>query len=444
MQAQGRYDLIARSLDDPRTRRLYGRNDRLLWLLDRGAAALALRDHATAIDLLNQAEDFMDIRHGASAADAAAQWLLNDTAAEYLGEPYESIYVNDLKLLAQLERGALLGGATVEARRAATKANRLRDLYVVYRRAVDREAPPEIRADLDAAAPSVPLGSGRPLVAAGTGGQFIESPLATFLTAVTFMVTGERGHQAVAGRRLLDSIRLQGHLIGPVRAEAFEGLGERAPTDRDLLVVAISGQAPTKHAERFGPIPIYQWPVYYEIPVLRGGSAEAAAARVVLAPAVSEAEPPAADPSTAFTYDLPLVEDMRSVATENHNRQLPAIQARAILRSTAKAAAAFAASQAVTDRGRKQGWTNLAAILGGLALVTLTERADLRCWVLLPGQAHAGLFHMPPGDHWARVEYLGPGGGLLYATPWRMIRETDYAPGEAGARLATIVEHFGR
>ncbi|MBX3359786.1 MAG: hypothetical protein KF745_15325 [Phycisphaeraceae bacterium] len=425
--ANGQWGQALRMLEEPKVEKLYEPNNELLLWLDRGSAALAVGDPRLAINQWEKAEAFMEAHTEPNAGDFIGQWVINDTVTEYIGDPYEAIYVNVFKLAAQLELGVINGGASVEARRAASKANRLRDRYLVFRKAVVSEG--------GASAVSERESSGAPV------GEFVESTLGAYLTAVTFMADGDPANQEVAARRLQESITVQGPVYGPVNAADFDGLGYRRPTPRDMLVVAFSGQGPTKRAESFGPIPIYTWPVYFEIPVVVPGSSEVASARVVIEPSdQAEGEPG----PQARSAPLALVEDMGLVAVENDRRQQPIIYARAFIRSTAKAAAAFAASQAVTQNGQKGGWTTAAAILGGLAFVTVTERADLRCWELLPGKAHVGLLAMHEGVQRVRIEYLAASGGLLYASPWRIIGPGSYAPGENGAGLHTVIEQYWR
>jgi hypothetical protein len=84
----------------------------------------------------------------------------------------------------------------------------------------------------------------------------------------------------------------------------------------------------------------------------------------------------------------------------------------------------------------------IAGILGGLLFVSQTEKADLRCWAFLPGQAHVGLLNLPQGEHTVRIEYLSAGGGVLYSAPPRTVR----AGGAAGNAndLTTVVEQYWR
>lgn len=416
MYASGRFDQAAAVLDDPKTRDIFGAKNDVLWKLDRGSVALALRDDTKTVEVLNDAEDQIELQRRKSLADTVGQWVINDTAARYIAEPYEDMYVNVVKLLAQLDAGHLQGGATVEARRAAGKADLLRDTYLKYEDAVRKKS--------DADLPDAP----RSVVATNKAGQFIESPLATFLTAVTFMKSGDHELQRVAGKRLVESIELERGLVGPVREEDFAGLGELNPESVNVLIVALSGRGPTKYAQRVGPIPLGTFPVYFELPYLRTFASEVAGAHL-------EIDDAPYDPG----QKLKLVEDLSAVATENHKRALPLIYTRTLIRYGVKAGI----STALTELGRahasdsSQGLVQIGGVLAGLAVLGATEKADLRCWVFLPGQARVGLLKLSPGEHRIRVVYESVTGGAVYASEWRTIHATPHG-------LASVVTQYWR
>lgn len=417
MHAAGRYDVAARTLDDQRTQGLYQSKDRLLYLLDRGSVALALDDAGGAMANFEAAESVMERQQGPSTADTIISWTLNDAATTYVGDPYESIYVNVFKLLAQLEYGQIQGGATVEARRAAGKADVLRGRYMAEARKADGERPGNA--------------GGGPFDDRHAG-EFIESPLGIYLTAVTFMKTGDTEHQRVAGRRLVSAVEAAGSLVGPVDPGAFASLGELPAGSANVLVVALSGRGPTKFPQRIGPIPIYTWPVYFELPVLQWQPSEVASVRII-------ATPVSAAGGSEFQTPLSLVENLAMVATENHKRALPLIYTRTLIRSSAKAGASFAITEAIRRNNRNNDAALIAGVLGGLAAVVLTERADLRCWTFLPGQAHVGLINLEPGEWEIRTDYLSASGGVVYQTPARRLTASSNP-----ADLTTLVEHYWR
>lgn len=411
------YAQAAAQLDSPEVKRLYARGSGIIWELDRGAVALALDDHDECIRRLEEAERRVELVRRRTLGDVVGQWVLNDKAAPYVAEPYEDIYINVLKLLAQLEAGRVQGGATVEARRANRKADMLRDTYVRYEDALDREA--------------AKRGGGRAVRAAGAG-DFIESPLGTFLSTVTFMKSGDREFQRVAGKRLLSSIELQSGLpgVGGVNAAAFEGLGEAHPQSANVLVVALSGRGPRKRAEKVGPETLGPVPIYFELPALDTFPSEVRSVRVEVAGGPDEGG------RVESGKELSLVEDLGAVAAENHRRQLPLIRARTLLRLAIKAGATFAATEAargaVSDDN--QQLVQIAGVAAGILLIAATEHADVRCWMFLPGRAHVGLMQLPPGPHRLRVVYSG---ARDHVGEWRTVEVSD-------AGLATIVEQYWR
>lgn len=432
----GDYRRAAAELDAPRTHSLYGDRNELLWLLDRGAVALALGEYERTIELLTRAERIMELHPEASAGDRVAQWLINDTEARYIGEPYEDLYTNVLKLLAHLQAGRIQGAATVDARRMANKANVLRDRYLRARAAVESVGGESFRTAM-AGAPFESVAAGleggrSPRGGLTSGGQFVESPLGLLLTAVTFMKSGEPENQRVAGRRLEEALEAQGALVGPVDPRAWRGIGERSPEEVNVLLVALSGRGPTKEARTIGPIPIFTYPVYFQLPVLVWEPSRARSVRVRV---LDEEGRPV---EGADGSGLSLIEDLSSVAAENHRRYLPLVYARTLLRAAVKGGVSFAVTETIRRRDR-DGWATLGAVVAGMSVLALTERADLRCWVFLPGQAHAGMMRLPPGMYTLRVEYLDAAGRLLHRGEDRRVTV------ESGPdALATVVEHTWR
>ncbi|MCU0688587.1 MAG: hypothetical protein MUE97_02440, partial [Phycisphaerales bacterium] len=379
--AEGRFESALSTLDDPRVRQLYDETDQLLLELDRGALLLYLGRYDEAISELERAEARMDRQREASAADTIAQWLLNDAAATYVGEPYEDVYTNVMKILAQLRQGRVDGGASVEARRIIGKTSWLRDRF----RSASDEAKRETterrgKADLPAA-PSQAIG----LRDATTAGQFIDSPLGTYLAAVTFMQLGEQDAQALAARRLTEAITKQPELIGPVRAEAFASLGQVRREDVNVLLVGLTGRGPVKVPQRFGPLPLGDVPVYFELPVLQTSRSRADRVRVTLTPTG------AGSASGAQQVTLSFVENLGKVAEENHARQMPLIYARTFIRAAAKSVASYAVTQGIrrgqerpgSPRSRSNDEALLSTIIA-LAAIATTERADVRAWAFLP------------------------------------------------------------
>lgn len=415
LHAQGRYDQIAADLDSDDTREDYGSKNAVLWALERGAAALALDDYETAIATLEDAERRIELKREESADDVFAQWAVNDRAVPYIPEPYEDHYVNVLKLLAQLEKGVISGGASVEARRLGAKADLLRDEYLSYREHAD--------SDFNQSGLDDSISQG--LVEANDEGRFVESPLGVYLSAVTFMKNGDSEFQRVAGRRLIQSIELQEGLIGNVNADNFRDLEDMSSDAANVLVVGLSGRGPTRYAEVNGPMLIGTVPVYFELPRLRTHPSEVSG--VVIQVQQGESK------------NLALIEDLSSVATANHERVLPLIHTRSVIRYAIRAGISVAITEVAREAAddSDQELVQVLGALAGLLTLAVTERADLRCWTMLPGQAHVTLLKLPPGEHTIRLSYQSWAGAQMYQTPWRQIKVTPNG-------LTTIVEHYWR
>ena len=419
----GEFSAAAKTLEDPETIAAFGDRNRLLWLLDRGGVALAQNDANATMRTLEDAERRIDAQRALRPSEQAAQWIFNDTVVPYVAPPFEDVYVNVFKMLMQLEQGRVDGGATVEARRMANKTNLLRDQYLREEKALkEKGAPGYSTAERTGAAQRY---------ATPTGGEFIESPLGTFLTAITFMKTGDRELQRVAGKRLLQAMEAQPKLFPDVKQDAFAGLSDLDPGAGNVLMVALTGLGPYLVAERVGPIAVFSFPVYFELPrmMLRGS-------------AVASGHIEVQDSSGTIRDggSVQLVEDLGAVAAENFRRQLPLIYQRTMVRYLVKAGATVGASEVVAQTQHDSSTQMLIRSVGGLiglAVLGATEKADLRSWEFLPAKAFVGLTKLPPGIHRMRVIYLNAAGQPLGESPWR---EVTIPEGPAAGQLATVVQ----
>jgi len=428
LAAGGQYAQAAAVLDNPGTQDLYGDNSKLIWLLDRGSIAFATGDDQQAFACWEEADKIMDLWREQPPGQTVASWLFNDEVTTYIASPYEDIYVNAMKLLVNLRLGRVQGGATVEARRAASKANVLRDRYLKYDSAIAAKEGQRYQQ----AKASLPRDA--MFADATSGGQFVESTLATYLSALTFAKVGDSSSQAVAGRRLEEIISAQGSLIGQVSASDFSAMQTITADQASVLLVAFSGRGPIKVPIRIGPIPIYTYPLYVELPRLQTFNSEVRSVRAV-------AEPVGGSSADGISVSMPLIEDMGRVAAVNFQRELPQIYARSIIRASIKSAASTVLTESVR-RNNRRGDGDLVAIgltLAGLAFVAATERADLRCWAFLPGQAHVQVLNLPQGEWTVRMDYLSGGGGVVYSTRPEQVTVT----GDSSA-LPTIVGVFWR
>lgn len=423
----GDFAAAAKTLDDPDTISTFGDRNKLLWQLDRGGVALANNDAAKTVQTLEEAEKRIEAQRELTPAEQASQWIVNDTVVPYVAQPYEDIYVNVFKMLAQLERGNLDGGATVEARRMANKSNLLRDHYLREVKALkEKSGAGYTQAERSGAAQRF---------ATPTGGEFIESPLGTFLSAITFMKVGDREFQRVAGRRLLQAMETQPKLFPDVNLQAFSNLSDLEPSAGNVLLVALTGCGPYLVAKREGPIAVFSFPVYFELPEMRLRGSATTAVRIE----VQDSSGTIRDGGS-----LQLVENLGSVAAENFRRQFPLIYQRTMARYLVKAGATVGASEVVAQTQNDSSTQWMIRSIGGLiglAVLGATERADLRSWEFLPAKAFVGLLTLSPGSHRVRLVFLDAASQLIAQSPWR---EVAIPEGPVSGQLTTIVETMAK
>ncbi len=405
----GDYDAAAAILFAEQTERDYGGKDWLLLRLERAAVALAIGDALRAIDALEEAESISAFNYRDTPGEMFTKWTLNDRDAPYRAQPYEDIYVSVLATLAYLASGQVEGRATVAARRTLDKTQYLREAHRRYlSQIIDRDTGQFIRSSLA----SRPSGAG--------DGAYVDSPLGAFLSTILYMHAGDRENQRVAGAYLLDAIETQRGLIGRVDVDHFRDLPVRERPSRPVLIVAFSGRGPSKRAAQ---VPVQGGAASFSIPF----------PQLVTTPsAVLEAH---VEIEGHGKVALDLVEDMSLVAAENYRRAEPLIYARTLARIGLKAGLVAGAAYGVRQSTDSRDWRDV-TILAGALLIWATERADLRSWVFLPGQARVALLDLPPGEHRVRVVYHGRT-SPIHTSPWRTVNP---APGE----LTTILTHTPR
>lgn len=393
--ARGDFVAAGEMLDQAREAGLYGSRNEVLWLLERGATAVQAGEDELAVDLLNDAEDRTEVYNEQSVADIAGQWLLSERASAYIARPYEEQYINVFKMLALFHEGRLENGPTVEARRLASKGNRLRDRYLGLLEELKRRGATE---SYEFARP----------------GQFIESPLGVYLSVVAFREQSNEGFASTAIKRLRSSLEAQAGLGIESDASMVDRLASMDASSQDAMFVALGGRGPILGRRQVGPYLIYVTPVYFELPeiVVLGTSAASASVEIELA-----------DGSTK-RYALDRIEDLGAVSQANHEQTLPLIYARTYLRAMSKSALLTAGGVAVANSSNDSDTRALgvlATMLGGLVYLATTEKADIRCWTMLPGVAWVGVVDLPEGEHRARILFLDDAENTMYAGEWKAV-----------------------
>ncbi|RNC81144.1 MAG: hypothetical protein ED559_04910 [Phycisphaera sp.] len=406
---RGQYALAGDMLEAANEKGLYSSKSRVLWLLERGAAAAAEGDSETALVMLNAAEAETELFNEQSISDLAGQWLLSERATKYITRAYEEQYINVIKMIAHYQAGRTENGPTVEARRMALKANEMRDRYAeLLDELKDRGGEVDVQYSSSA--------------------EFIESPLGVYLSAVAFIENGESEMASTAIRRLESAAAAQAGLgisADTSYAGTLEGLES---SEADALFVALGGVGPTLARQSIGPYFVYLTPIYFELPqIVPGGTGSSRA--------IAEIE--YADGTTG-EIELRYIEDFSAVAEANFAKELPAVHARTYLRALTKSgiftAGGVILENSDADSGVKAAGL-LVSVVGGLLYLAATEKADIRSWTMLPGAAWASVTDLPEGAHRARVVFIGQGGQRLHAGEWKQVRGGRFG-------LDSIIEYW--
>lgn len=411
---RGDYGAAANVLSTPETQEIYEKRDsRLLLHLERGAAMLATGQDQAALDALDAAEALSSYTYNASDAAVLNRWVLNDEEAGYFAQPYEDQYVNVLKAVALLRMGKLQDesgrGAINEIKKANEKSVNLRNWYSQYVKDVERTDEHGFVGN----AVTQRYQDQR-------GGEFVQSTLGAYLGALAAIKTGDVTNRDVWIKQLTDAAATQQTFVGQVPTELIGQLSSPEASEANVLVIAFSGRAPVKEAKQI-EIPTARTPIKIPFPTLIRPVSSITAAELE----VSEPGGP------RRIARLGLVEDMGNVVAENYRRTEPAIYARTVVRIGLKLGVVAAASYGVGAGTGSSDWQAV-TFWAGVAAIWATERADLRAWHMLPGQARVALVTLPPGEHQVRVRSLS-GDRTVDESPWQTIT----APATGG--LTTIV-----
>ncbi|WP_237607224.1 hypothetical protein [Roseimaritima sediminicola] len=369
--------------------------------LDLAIAHLAAGDNAAAERLLRESRDHFDRLPGLDPLDEAGSMLTDDTKRTYRAADYEQVMMRAMLALCSLASDGTDAEAyamqaqlrQAELAQAATERAAKRDMEVgqayqpialaPYLRGVLRESTHQ---DYDDAARAY---------------QLVAQWQPTFAPAGSDIQRASGGVHSPPGHGVLYVFACVGR--GPVRVEKI------AETTSDALRIAALA---VDHA-----------------------SGQAAIPRVSNVPIAEVFIPP----SPAFGLGVRVdqhalaatttLTDVGLLAQRQADAERPWTIARAVLRRVAKEAAVKAAGNALGMDGQMAGIFSFAAG----SFWQASEKADLRCWGLLPREIQVVRIELPAGRHRVGLEVLGS-----RADPIGPVRhcEVDILDGENSYLLA--------
>ena len=378
--------------------------------------------------------------------------LVNDLQLAYKGEFYEDVYLNVFNALNYLHQSDTQG-ALVEARRVTHKLEQLSDRYKgLASSLMKRDTAQTAVKQADEKLEDVDL-----LSTDDEPPQIQQnSALGRFLTTVLNAKAGERDNARIELQKLRTALADQGQtgyltalagadhsgpsesasyyspdfwmqeewaaadvlstlfeqefeLVGSSapRKEATDSTGVSVPAPGDLkrsdayntLFLCFSGRPPKKSERQYDlPLVINDETVqlHFAVPVL-----DTPESRVARVQAITVGD----------TLQVPVIEDMQSVAHEMFDKKKPVIYTRAVIRSFIKMGATEGAEAAARDEmGDAAGFL---AEQAGNIMSHVSAQADVRGWQTMPGKAHAVVARLPEGTHSVTFEFLSEQGQVL-------------------------------
>lgn len=395
------------------------KHDLPLLLLERAALLQAAGDHAGAVADLMAADQMMELVDlTPDGMAAAARYLWSDDLALYRPPIYEKLMVNLLAMSSFLHMGRT-NSARVEARRAR--------VLIEYFQSTEMADHPMI-------------GTANYLIG-------IASELAGDQgSAVQFYRDAWRvGQPPGLAEALVRTAHRTPQANSPEVREARQrlGLGDSDPPPaltEEIIVIAYTGLAPRKRAERFPVGMVYAWLATSGLSPDQQGQYNRIMADGLLTWVnfpVLEQVPNRIGGVTASVgsqrVSLARVADIESFALSEWERQRGNIAAAAITRAITR----VVAREATRAGGRAAGlddalFPGASWLLGAAVQGTMQgmDRPDTRGWTTLPAHIHVGRIPVSAGEHTVTVQPMGG----------RVLSQTVTVP--SGGRRVVVLRHL--
>lgn len=389
----------------------YQQKDRVLFYLDLGMLYHFSGEYEKSNQALSEAERGIEELFTKSISQSISSVALNDNALDYAGEDYEDIYLNIFKGLNYIALGDT-ESAQVEIRRVHIKLNILEDKYKKlveqYNQSGDAEGELEARET-----------------------RFYNSALARYLGMLLYRAEGSVDDARIELEEIREAYKEQSQLYNFDLPE----LPEKVEQDgmAHLSVMAFTGYSPRKLAETVyldtGNNMVYITSVsqneeyinrmvgfnFLVIPGIKSGlhmkfqfpRMELQGSQVDRIDLLVDGTP---------VKEIPLFEDMETIAQEIYLIKQPFTVGKTIIRAVIKGALKEKGKEEINNQmGGSVGGLLAGALIGIAADVAVdaTENADLRISHYFPAQAHAMDIALPPGNHTVQLEYYS-GPSLVY------------------------------
>jgi hypothetical protein len=364
---------------------IYRSKDQVLFNLESGMIYHFSNKHDSSSYYLTNAENEIDQNYTKSISRGIGAFLTNDNKLVYDGEPYEDVYLNAFKALNYIHLQDW-EAALVETRRMTFKMEQL-DIKIKGLASAFAKSDSSGKADWK------------------TGDINIQnSALGHYLSAILYAKAGDLDDARIERQKLETALAEQSTLSSYRNSEKADFSSLQNSRSYNVLLAGFTGRAPYKIQEDarvfiddYDDDKDNEFYLKFSFPVIRTYQSNVNYVRAVI--------------NDSLKTNLNLIEEMDKVSAEVYKAKQPIIYSRALVRASTKAAGTKFISGAVREKNEFLG--DLLQLLGFIAQET-TEKADLRSWQTMPGQAWMKTIQLPEGTNTVRLEYVGFNGRVLY------------------------------
>lgn len=357
---------------------LYRSKDAVLWNLENGMIYHFAGKYDSSTIFLNQAELEIESNYTKSISRGFASFLVNDNKLAYDGEPYENIYLNAFKALNFVHQKDW-EGALVETRRMSFKMEQL-----------------DIKIKGLADALSKADSTGRTEWSSGKV-NIQNSAFSHYLSSILYAKTGRPDNARIEFEKLSIALNEQAKLSNYEPFNVSNLAQIREPETYNVLLTSFTGQSPIKFQE---DIRLWDDDFYlkFSFPGVELYPTQVASVRAIV--------------NGSKDLNLHLIEEMDLVSEDVYRAKQPVIYARSLMRSLVKAGGTGTIKKAIKDENQALG---VAAGILSFIYKEGSEKADLRGWQTLPGQAWMNVIELPVGTNNITVEYVSHTGRVLFS-----------------------------
>jgi hypothetical protein len=402
----------------------YGRNNRILYLLDRGMTLSLAGQFEKSNQLLDQAATTADTLYTDSITRSGASLLTNDNILPYAGEDFERVMIHLISALNYAQQGQL-SEALVECRRVDTKLNSINDQYKDKKNGYKEDAFARYLSGILYEAQGDSEGINNAFIAYRKSFEIYSDWTTAYGTPIPPMIGADllRTTDALGLREEYEVYKKQFPKAAWTKISNQTKQGE-------LIIVSFNGKSPRKENHFFDIVldkNILNAVVLTSIWQSHAGSGNIPISTIgqlvrIALPKYIPQKSIVGHVSVGITghpslsSQSVLMEDITAIAEQNLEDRINRVRIKAITRAAIKSLAVQRASKKAEEQIGGLGGLLLGKVAEAAAATS--EIADLRSWRTLPDEIHLTRMVVPPGTYQVESQFTSRQGEItIDSTP---------------------------